>query len=201
MAFCPCFAGQAQRPRPQGRVVFRGKGEFFMYHVGDRVVYGTMGICRVDDISPRSLPGSREEKLCYTLVPLFQDCVIRVPVDTRVFIRPAISRRQAEELIDSIPSRHPAAFRSRVPSQVSEHYAAALRSHDCGALMDLTMSIYAKKQEALAHHCKVSAVDQRYMKQGEDLLFGELAAALEIPREEVPRYIAARVEKARNGKG
>ena len=33
-----------------------------MYHVGDRVVYGTMGICRVDDISPRSLPGSREEK-------------------------------------------------------------------------------------------------------------------------------------------
>ena len=88
-----------------------------------------------------------------------------------------------------------------MPSQVSEHNAAALRSHDCGALMDLTMSIYAKKQEALAHHRKVSAVDQRYMKQGEELLFGELAAALEIPREEVPRYIAARVEKARNGKG
>ena len=168
-----------------------------MFQVGDRVVYGTLGICRVAEVAPRSMPGSREEKLCYTLVPLFQDCVIRVPVDTRVFIRPAISRRQAEELIDSIPSRHPAAFRSRVPSQVSEHYAAALRSHDCGELMDLTMSIYAKKQEALAHHRKVSAVDQRYMKQGEELLFGELAAALEIPREEVPRYIEARLRALR----
>ena len=84
-----------------------------------------------------------------------------------------------------------------MPSQVSEHYAAALRSHDCGELMDLTMSIYVKKQEALARHRKVSAVDQRYMKQGEELLFGELAAALEIPREEVPRYIEARLRALR----
>ena len=172
-----------------------------MYHVGDRVVYGTMGVCQVAGISPRSLPGSREEKLYYTLKPLYQDCVIHAPVDTQVFIRPAMDRDQAEALIDSIPSHHPEAFHSRLPSQVSEHYAAALRSHDCARLVDLTMSIYAKKQEALAHRRKVSAVDQRYMKQGEDLLFGELAAALEIPREEVPGYIAARVEKARNGKG
>lgn len=32
------------------------------------------------------------------------------------------------------------------------------------------------------------------MKRAEDLLFRELAAALGIPREEVPDYIARRVE-------
>ena len=56
------------------------------------------------------------------------------------------------------------------------------------------MSIYAKKQDLEAHKRKVGALDQRFMKRAEDLLFGELAAALDIPREEVPGYIARRVE-------
>jgi CarD family transcriptional regulator len=171
-----------------------------MYQVGDQVVYGTMGICQVMDITLRSLPGSGEERPYYTLKPLYQDCLIHVPVDTPVSIRPAMGRRQAEALIDSIPTIHPVPFHSRTPSQISEHYAEALRSHDCSQLVGLTMSIYAKKQEALAHRRKISSVDQRYMKQGEDLLFGELAAALGIPREEVPRYIASRVASLTTGK-
>ena len=32
-------------------------------------------------------------------------------------------------------------------------------------------------------------MDQRYMKRAEDVLYGELAAALDIPMEEVPDYI------------
>ena len=36
-------------------------------------------------------------------------------------------------------------------------------------------------------------VDERYLKQAEQLLFGELAAALEIPYEAVQPYIADRI--------
>ena len=39
-------------------------------------------------------------------------------------------------------------------------------------------------------------VDERYMKQAERLLYGELSAALGIPFEEVQPYIARRVEEA-----
>ncbi len=119
-----------------------------MYQVGDQIVYGTMGVCQVTDIALRSLSGSGEKRPYYTLKPLYQDCLIHVPVDTTASIRPAIGRRQAEALIDSIPTIHPTPFHSRIPSQVSEHYAEALRSHDCAQLVGLTMSIYAKKQEA-----------------------------------------------------
>ena len=38
-------------------------------------------------------------------------------------------------------------------------------------------------------------VDERYIKQAERLLYGELAAALEIPFDQVQSYIACRVEK------
>ena len=38
-------------------------------------------------------------------------------------------------------------------------------------------------------------VDERYMKQAERLLYGELAAALDIPFDRVQPYIARRVEE------
>jgi len=37
-------------------------------------------------------------------------------------------------------------------------------------------------------------VDERFMKRAEELLFGELAAALDIPPESVPGYIEARLK-------
>ena len=38
-------------------------------------------------------------------------------------------------------------------------------------------------------------MDERYLKRAEELLYGELAVALDIPREEVAGYIAAEAER------
>ena len=40
---------------------------------------------------------------------------------------------------------------------------------------------------------KLGAIDERFMKEGEALLFGELAAALDILPNEVPQYIQKRL--------
>ena len=52
-----------------------------------------------------------------------------------------------------------------------------------------------EKRELEGQRQKFGTVDERFMKRAEELLFGELAAALGIPREEVPRYIEARLER------
>ena len=56
------------------------------------------------------------------------------------------------------------------------------------------MSIYAKKQEAARSQRKFGATDEQYLKRAEELLFGELAAALDISRDDVQPYIAARLK-------
>ena len=56
------------------------------------------------------------------------------------------------------------------------------------------MSIYAKQKQAEAQKRRLGMVDERYMKQAERLLYGELAAALDIPFDQVQPYIARRVE-------
>ena len=56
------------------------------------------------------------------------------------------------------------------------------------------MSLYAKKKKTEAQKRKFGAIDERYMKRAEDLLFGELSAALEIPKGDVRQYIHDRLQ-------
>ena len=165
-----------------------------MYKVGDLIHYGSIGVCRVTDITTRDFLGLDEDQLFYVLTPLYQDCTISVPVNnTKIFMRPIISKGEAERLIDMVPTIQAEAYHSKVVRELVDHYEETLNTHDCAELIELTMSIYAKKEYVEQQNRKLGAVDERYMKQAEELLFGELAAALGIPKESVPDYIAERV--------
>lgn len=168
-----------------------------MYQVGDLVLYGSTGVCRVSEIKKQDFPSTGEQKLYYVLRPLYQECVISTPVDSdKVFIRPIISKAEANRLIDRMPTIHAQAYHSKVSRELAEHYEALLKSHDCADWVELTMSIYTKKQDALRRKRKFGAVDERFLKRAEDLLFGELAAALEISRDQVQEYISSHLENS-----
>ena len=134
----------------------------------------------------RDPEGRGKERMFYILSPLYSDYTISVPVDNdKEFMRPVMSREEAEELIDLIPTIHADAYHNRVMRQLVEHYEECLKSHRGKDLLELTMSIYAKMQDVERQKRKVGSVDEKYMKRAEDLLYGELAVALDIPRERV----------------
>ena len=56
--------------------------------------------------------------------------------------------------------------------------------------------VYRKKQEAAVSRRRLGQTDERFMKRAEELLFGELAVALDIPVGQVADYISARVAAA-----
>ncbi len=164
------------------------------YKVGDAIIYGNMGVCSVSRIEKRFSPSFNEDRLYYILKPVFQDCVIYAPVDnTSVFTRPIISKDEAERLINTIPLIQTKAYYSQRVQELISHYESYITTHDCGDLLELTISIYTKKQHLEQHNQKFGAVDKRFMKQAEELLFGELATALNISKDAVQNYIASRV--------
>jgi len=170
-----------------------------LFKVGDLIVYGSTGVCEVLDISR---PDDKERKF-YVLKPLYQSCIISTPVDTtKVLMRKIISKNEAQQLVDTIPSIQAEAYHSHDVRQLEGHYKAYIKACDCMELLELSMSIYEKKQDAISQKRKLGIVDERYMKRAEELLFGELSAALGIPKNEVPEYISARVDgegKQENG--
>ena len=168
-----------------------------MYKVGDLIIYGNSGVCEVIRITQQPRPGSEEQQDCYVLKSRYQNCLITTPTEsTKVFMRPVISRQEAQVLIDAIPSIQAEAYHSRDLRQLEAHYKSSINSHSCGDLIELSMSIYVKQRNFNEQKRRLGTVDERYMRQAEDLLFGELSVALDIPKEDVPAYIAVRVNLA-----
>lgn len=166
-----------------------------MYQVGDLILYGNTGVCKIEDITTKELPGTVRGQLFYKLIPLYQSGVIFTPVENnKVFMRHIIGREEAERLIALIPSIQAEAYHSPVIKELTSHYETSMQTHDCQDLIELTMSLYAKKKEVALQRRKFGAVDDRFMRRAEDLLFGELAAALSIEKEDVPAYISAKVD-------
>ena len=166
-----------------------------MYQIGDLILYGGTGVCRVTDIILRKTGRTEPERQYYVLEPLYQKGTITTPVDNdKVFTRPVISRDEAMELIDQIPTIEAHAYHNQNLQQLENHYRAEMRGLDCLSLLRVTMSAYRKKVEREQKKLKFGAVDRRYMERAENLLYGELAVALGIARDSVQDFIAKRLE-------
>jgi Transcriptional regulators, similar to M. xanthus CarD len=168
-----------------------------MYEVDDLIMYGGTGVCKVSDITTPEFESREENRLYYVLEPLYQSGVIYAPVDNhQVFMRPVISADEANDLIDTIPEVHTEIYKSSSMQQLSKYYQSVLDTHKCVNLIKLTKSIHAKKLDAEAKNRHLGQIDKKFMKKAEDLLFGELAVALKISRDDVESYIQQRLETA-----
>jgi len=165
-----------------------------MYQTGQFVFYGKTGVCRVESVTSRPIPKEKSAQLYYVLRPLYQNISIWIPVENvdsgRVFSRPIMNRDEAQAFIESLPALKSEPYYNHNLGQLREHYRDQLGSLSGRELALLICSIYQKKQKATAGKKKLGAVDQQFMDEAENLLYGELAAALDIGRGEVKDYIS-----------
>jgi CarD family transcriptional regulator len=164
-----------------------------LYQIGQLIVYASEGVCRVEAIGPLDMRGAQKNVAYYTLSSLYHAGKIFVPVDSAVFMRPIITKAEAEQLICAIPGMVAAPCETNNPRLLNEHYQAILKNYQCHDLIRLIRGIYKKGQEAEARGRRLGQVDERCMKRAEELLHGELAAALDIQPQEVGSYIACRL--------
>ncbi len=167
-----------------------------MYSVGDKIMYGGTGVCTVEDIVMRTPePGVKREY--YVLKPLFQSGTIQTPVDiTKIPIRPVMTSQDAEALIDRIPTVSGEVCTEKNLSALRNYYQEMMSSFEAVDLLRVAKSVYAKKREVESRQKKIGMTDTQYLKRAEDLLFGELSVALDIPRKSVLPYIQTRIGDA-----
>jgi len=163
-----------------------------MFKIGDKIMYGQTGVCIVEDICEKTLI-KNQKQLYYILKPIFQqNNVIYAPANSdKVFMRPVITKEQADEIIESIPE----ILNKMSDTEMSqEEYKAVIATHDCRDLVSLTARIYKKKKDANRLKKKLGFSDEKYMKLAENLLFGELSVALKIEYEDVIDYISRKIK-------
>ncbi|HWQ57409.1 MAG TPA: CarD family transcriptional regulator [Clostridia bacterium] len=166
-----------------------------MFKVGDYIVYGGEGVCRVETIGPVPVTSMDQSKVYYTLSPLYHTGVIYAPTDANLPMRPVLTREEARALIKSIPDMPMAPELPSDPKRVAAEYKTYLQTYDCAKLLRLIRMIYTKRAQAAALGRGFGQTDDRYFKRAKELLYGELALSLGIPMHTVEDTIAREIEE------
>lgn len=164
-----------------------------MFAVGDYIIYGNHGVCKVEKIGTVSLPMADKNKVYYTLRPIYKsESVVYAPMENpKSIIRPVLTKEGADMLIEEIPQLESVWIANEREREVQ--YKAALKSCDCRELIRIIKTLYCRKMDRIRDGKKVTVLDERYFRQAEEQLYGELAFVLKMERSEMGDYLTERL--------
>lgn len=169
--------------------------EVGMFEIGEYVVYGNNGVCKVEDITKMGMSGVKSDRMYYKLIPSAKNArIIFTPVDNdKVVMRRVMSREEARKLIDDLPEIEPLEVKD--DRQREEIYKKAFISCDprqwCGIIRTLDL----RKRERAKAGRKITSMDERYYRQVEEELLSELSVVLEMDKEKVDECIQKRLDE------
>ena len=144
-----------------------------VFQIGDYVICSNKGVCEVENITVLNISGADKEKEYYILKPLYS-------AGSTVYV-----------LIGTIPEIPLLVITN--DKMTEQMYKDCMKSNDCQELVKLIKTIHQRKQKRIQAGRKITAVDAKYFHLAEENLYGELAVALDLSREEVSGYITAAI--------
>ena len=168
-----------------------------MFEVGEYVVYGNKGVCKVNSVGPVDIPGIPKERQYYTLSQVYtRGSTIFTPVDSdKVVLRRVLTSKEAKDLINDAAHMNPVWIQN--DKEREQRFTEILRSADTRSLFEMIIALHHRKERRLAAGKKATSTEERYSHAAEDILFGELGISLGIARDEVKDFVIRTFEDVR----
>lgn len=155
-----------------------------MYSIGDTVKYETQGIFRITGTKDMSMGG--ETRPFYILKPIFSTgSTIYLPVNEKTGERlhRLLSAKEIDALIKEIPNEETIWIEDK--NERSETYKNILSGKDRSALIRMIKTLYLHGKKLKDEGRKLHVADERFLKDGERILYDEFACVLDIKQEDV----------------
>ena len=164
-----------------------------MAEIGEIVLYGAEGVCRVSEISRIKVGHKREEY--YVLHPIHREgATVFVPLNNAALLakmRPLLTKTEIEALMEQVAGEEPLWIEDATERKAE--YQRILQGMERLELLRMIRGMYLRR-ELLRHRGKyLRASDEQMLRDAEKILHDELALVLEIERREVPEYIRRRM--------
>lgn len=167
-----------------------------MYEVGEKVIYGTQGICEIEDISSGDL--GDDDRKYYILCPLSDPrSKIYVPCDNEKLlgkIRKILSPSEIDTVIGTVEPDGMEWIAN--DNQRKEFCSGILRDGDRKKLMEMVEMLNRRQNELKSQKKHFHLTDERFLKEAEKILSEEFSFSLGIPQSAVSDYIISRLKDA-----
>lgn len=166
-----------------------------MFKIGDYVAHYKQGICEVTNIGKLDISCSDKKKEYYTLKPLYDQAgTLYTPVSNeKNQIREVVTQEEAKRLIEEMPEIDTIWVADEKRREV--FYKEALMKNECREWIAIIKTSYLRKMKRLASGKKSINVDEKYLSIAERFLYGELAVALDMNKDDVKDYIVKHIQE------
>lgn len=167
-----------------------------MFEMGTMLVHPTYGVCEVVHIGKIDMKNVKDERLYYTLVPLYDaKSKLFIPTDSDgLGLRPVMTKESALELVASLPAMEPITVQNE--KEREKIFKEMIRGGNCEDISRIIKTLYLRKKARLAAGKKAVSLDEKYLFMAREQLYGELAVSLGIEKNGVEDYITQSIEKS-----
>lgn len=170
-----------------------------MFQVNDTVVYGSDGICVIEEIAARTFDHKTQEY--YVLRPLYgNQSTIFVPTQNEKLcgkMRQLLSAEEIHAMIRALPGAETVWIENEALRK--QTYAQILRSGNRKDLMRLLKTLHLHQRKLRNSGKKFHASDERFMKEAERVLYGEFAHVLHLEPAQVEPFILRELDEVEAG--
>ena len=172
----------------------RYKMEVFImcFSVGDYVMYGSSGVCRISGVEKRNFDGQHETDYI-SLVPVSSASskyyIPQKNSDSK--IRSLLTKEQINQLIDEIPDTAATWFSDS--HERKNAFASIIKSDDYKQIISMIKALHIHKELKNSGGKKLNSSDENFMHRAENLMYQEFSVVLGIPQDNVVDYISKRI--------
>lgn len=163
-----------------------------MYQVGQQVIYGIHGVCRIVDLEVKTV--DRKKISYFVLEPLEQPGTrYYIPSQNQAALskmRPLMDAESLEAVL-TVEGMGDAWIADE--NKRKQYYREIINGVDSPALLRMVFALYRHKQTQVAAGRKLHLCDENFLRDAQRILSTELAIVLNIPKADVPAYIRARL--------
>lgn len=164
------------------------------FAVGDMVVYGIHGVCRITGLERRVV--DRKSIEYFVLEPTNTDVAkFYVPTQNPVAVakmRKVLTKAALNALLESREIRENNWIADE--NARKDKYRQLITRADCAELIPMIRALYIHKQQQLSAGKKFHLCDENFLKDAQRLICTEVSQVLGIAPEEVGPYIQSKIE-------
>ena len=160
-----------------------------MYQVGQQVVYGIHGICKITDVETKIV--DRKKIPFFVLEPLSQPGArFYVPAENPAALAKLstlLTQQELESLLASVDKSK----KAWVPDENRRklRFRELLASGDRKAILEMICALHIHKDEQAEKGKKFHLCDENFLHDGEKLLCSEIAFVLNISKQEAENWL------------
>ena len=165
-----------------------------MYVAGERVLYGSHGVCRVTALEERRI--DRKNVIYLVLEPLGQSgASYLVPTHNAAAMAKLCPVLPREELVALLESEHIRQWELvEDGNQRKAQYRELLGSCDRVRLLQMISALYRHRESRYAEGKKFHQIDEGFLRDAEKIICSEIGCVLELDPQQARAYLREKLD-------